>query len=123
MTAQAITAPEGALELGGQTHALRFDHEQIRQTELCWQIVSGSIMGYLGILHQAQMGVYTALYALAYGALASAQRAQGVPSRSRMRLEQFDRIADYGALVGAGDALVRSAMDALPGAQGASKNA
>lgn len=123
MTAQAITAPMGTITLGGEDRMLRFDHEQIRQTELAWQALAGSVMGYLGILHQADRRVYAALCALCYGALASAEKDAGVQIRERMGLAAFDRIADYQTLVKAGGELVASAMAALPAAEDGAKNA
>lgn len=114
MTAQDITAPVGTVELGGKTRTLQFDHEQIRQTELCWQRLTGNVMGYLGILRQAEIGVYAAIFALCFGALASAERRSSVPEKERTTLAQFDLVADYKTLIDMGPDIVASAITALP---------
>lgn len=121
MTAQDITAPVSAVELGGRNRALQFDHEQIRQTELCWQRVTGNVMGYLGILRQADMGVYTALFAVCYGALISAQKSEGTAARELTSLAEFDGMAECQALLDMGAELVASAIAALPKADRSKK--
>ncbi|MDO5299940.1 MAG: hypothetical protein Q4F18_10970 [Clostridia bacterium] len=123
MTAQDITAPAGSIELCGETHALLFDHEQIRQTELCWQRTTGNVMGYLGILRQAEIGVYTAIFAVCYGALLSCEKHGGTPDGGRTTLERFDALADYQALISMGPDIVATAMTALPAAGTSAKKA
>ena len=112
-TAQDIGAPMREIELGGKVYRLAFSHEQIRRTELCWQTVTSASMGYYAILMQAERGVYTALYALCFGALLAAQMADGVAFGERMTAAKFDKLADYKALYAIKDALVAAAIEAL----------
>lgn len=121
-TAASITAPREVMALGGREVALRFDNRQIRETELAWQTYAGKPMGYLGILYQAEAGVFAALCALIYGGIRSAQEADGVPRRERMTIEALDAALDYRAAQEAREAIVGAAVGALPKA-GAQKKA
>ena len=123
MTAQGITAPQGEVTIGGEARAVRFDHAQIRETELTWQALTGNVMGYLGILYQAETGVYAALCALAYGAIVSAQLAGGTRRKDCMRLVRFDAAADYHEVLSAQDELTRMAKEALSAPGNKKKNA
>lgn len=94
-TAERITAPTGQVIIGGKTYPVRYDHAQIRETELAWMALARVGMGYLGILSQATRDMYTALLALVYGAIASGQAHAGVAARERLTLAQMEHDADY----------------------------
>lgn len=117
MFAEDITAPSGMVTLDGTQFPTRFDHEQIRQTEMAWQVLTMRPMGYMAILMQAQRGVYTALCALCYGAIASGQKRSGVALDKRLTILHFDRIADYGCLLSAQKDLLESALRAMDDGQ------
>lgn len=117
MRAEDITAPAGSVTLGGKPYPTRYDHEQIRQTEMAWQALTMRPMGYMAILMQAQRGVYTALCALCYGAIASGQKRAGVAVDKRLTLLQFDRIAEYRQLLGAQAPLLEDALRAMDDGQ------
>lgn len=123
MTAQEITAPQGRVQLGGEEREVRFDHAQIRETELAWQALTGNVMGYLGILYQADAGVFAALEALMYGAMVSAQLAGGAKRKECLRLVRFDRTITYREAQAAKDELVRLAQMAIGEPGGDEKNA
>ena len=120
-TAADITAPEVVLKLGGREVAARFDHNQMRMSEMYWQYTMGRKLGYLGVMDQAVARTYSGLGAIGYGAAASAAMAQGMQP---IAMRDFDRMFDYDMLRGVAQQLIDGAIEALPkGKKAGSKKA
>lgn len=111
MLATEITAPEKEAKLGGKTVRLRFDHNQMRQSEIYYQNTVLRKLGYIGIVDQLLARTYIGLGAIAYGAAASAQMAEG---RIPMAMREFDRDVSYDELRAAAQTLVSGVMESMP---------
>lgn len=111
MLAMEISAPEREAILGGAPVRLRFDHNQMRQSELYYQQTTARRLGYLGIVEQAIAGTYIGLGAIAYGARASAQMAEGKGPEPMWR---FDRDTGYEELRACMNTLLDGVTESLP---------
>jgi len=111
MSDTAFPAPQGEIRLFDREVAVRFDHNQMRQTELYWQWAVGTRLGYLGIVMQLTARTFVGLEAVAYGAVVSAQMAAG---ESPMTRHEFDVKADYAQLREAAQALIDGVMQSMP---------
>ena len=120
-TAADISAQEIVIKLGGREVNARFDHNQMRMSEMYWQHTMLRKLGYLDVMDQAIARTYSGLGAIAYGAVASAAMAANMPPVS---MWQFDRMFDYDMLRGCAQQLIDGAMEALPkGKKGSAKKA
>ena len=121
MQATAIDAPVMEIKIGGRERELRFDNEMIRRTEIAFAASTGVQMGYLGILAQADRGIFAALCAMCYGGIASAEAFAGLDPRRRTTFRALDAEIGYTGLIDQGDFLVKAAMEALDAGRGAQK--
>ena len=120
-TAADITAQEIVLKLGGREVNARFDHNQMRMSEMYWQHTIVRKLGYLGVLEQAIARTYSGLGAICYGAVASAAMAKDLQP---VAMRDFDRMFDYDQLRGCAQQLIDGAIEALPkGKKGGAKKA
>ena len=120
-TAMDISAPEVVLKLGEREVNARFDHNQMRMSEMYWQQTIMRKLCYLGVLEQAIARTYSGLGAICYGAVASAAMAQGLQP---VAMREFDRMFDYDQLKGCAKQLIDGAIEALPkGKKGDAKKA
>lgn len=118
-TAADISAQQIVLRLGGQEVDVRFDHNQMRMSEMYWQHTMLRKLGYLGVLEQAIARTYCGLGAICYGAVASAAMAQGLQP---ITMREFDRMFDYDMLRASAQQLIDGVMASLPkGKPGAQK--
>lgn len=120
MLATDVSAPEIAAKLCGREVLMRFDHNQMRQSELYWQYSTGGVLGYYGIVDQAANRTYCGLGAICYGAVAAAAIEQG---KQPISMAQFDRMADYRALRPLAGQMIDCVIRSLPGPEGGEKNA
>lgn len=118
MLATDVSAPQGEATLCGKRVALRFDHNMMRLTELYFQQTSGFRMSYYGIVDLAAVRAYGGLGALAYGASASAARADG---KELVAIEDFDRLCTYEELRACSGTLLEGALAGLPRKEGRAK--
>ena len=120
-TAADISAQEIVIKLGGREVNARFDHNQMRMSEMYWQHTMLRKLGYLGVMEQAIARTYSGLGAIAYGAVASAAMAQDLPP---VAMREFDRMFDYDMLRTCAKQLIDGAIEALPrGKKGGAKKA
>lgn len=110
MNGTDISAPETQATLGGRERTLRFDHNAMRLSEIYYQYTTRKKLGYLGICDQALSRTYIGLGAIAYGAAASAEMAQG---RSMTAMQAFDEAVSYGELLSIGTDMMREATAAI----------
>lgn len=110
-TAADISAQETQLKLGGREVAARFDHNQMRMSEMYWQYTMMRKCGYLAIMDQAVARTYSGLGAICYGALASAAMEKGLQP---IAMRDFDRAFDYDQIRSCAQQLIDGAIDALP---------
>lgn len=106
-----ISAPALEAELGGERMALRFDHNQMRMSEIYYQTTTLRKLGYLGIVDQAISRTYIGLGAIAYGAAASAAMAQGALPPT---MHDFDGRVTYDELRACARALLDGIMESMP---------
>lgn len=106
-----IAAPVLAAVLGGRNVTLRFDHYQMRMSELYWQYSTRGKLGYIGIVDQLIHKTYCGMGAIAYGAVASAAIEAG---KEPIAMSAFDKLASYDELKACQKALLDGAMGALP---------
>ena len=118
MQGMDISAPQTEIVIGGKTVTARFDHNAMRLAEIYWQHTTLRRLGYIGIAEQASARTYTGLGAIAYGATASAAMAAG---KAPMDMSAFDRIATYGDLLMAAQALIGGVRGSLPAPGNAKK--
>lgn len=118
MLATDVSAPQGEATLCGQRVALRFDHNMMRLTELYFQQTSGFRMSYYGIVDLAAVRAYGGLGALAYGAVASAARAD---DKSPISIMDFDQACTYEELRACSGTLLEGALACLPKREGSEK--
>ncbi len=111
MQATQISAPVREATLGGKTTALRFDHNQMRMSEIYYQQTTQHKLGYIGILDQAISRTYIGLGALAYGAAASAALDRDAPVPT---MREFDEQVTYDELRACARLLVDGTMESLP---------
>lgn len=121
MQAVDIDAPEMQATLGGKAWTLRFDNDMIRRTEITYAQAVGVQMGYLGILCQAERGIFGALCAMCYGAIASAEAHEGVRTRQRTSFQTLDAAIGYRELVDLGEDMVTAALRAIDAGRGNQK--
>lgn len=121
MQAVGIDAPEMQVVLGGKEWTLRFDNDMIRRTEICYAQAVGVEMGYLGILSQADRGIFGALCAICYGAIASDEAFSGVDARHRTPFRALDAAIGYMELIDLGPDLVKTALRAIDAGRGHQK--
>lgn len=110
-TAADISAQQIVLRLGGREVDARFDHNQMRMSEMYWQHTTLRKLGYLGVLEQAIARTYCGLGAICYGAVASAAMEQGMQP---ITMREFDRMFDYDMLRASAQQLIDGVMAALP---------
>jgi len=128
MKALDITAREISVFLGGEKTPLRFDHRAMQQAEIYAEMTMGGgrTLGYIAILTRAQRRTYLGLAALVYGAVVSAQMADAARKRTGyapLPIELYDACVDYAQLLAVADDVVPLAIEALPKAEDAGKNA
>ncbi len=111
MKATEISAPEREIRLCGGAVRVRFDHNQMRQSELYWQWSVGRRLGYLGIVAQMLDKTFIGLEAVAYGAVASFQMANGRPP---ITMRAFDAAITYDELLTAAEALKGGVKESMP---------
>lgn len=121
MQAVDIDAPEMQVRLGGKEWTLRFDNDMIRRTEICYAQAVGVQMGYLGIVAQADRGIFGALCAMCYGAIASQEAFDRVPARQRVDFAAFDAFVRYREMIDVGDDVVGAALRAIDTGSGQQK--
>lgn len=110
-----ITAPTAEAKIGGRMTLLRFDHYQMRMSEMYWQYSTRGKLGYIGIVDQLVHRTYCGMGAIAYGAVASAAIEAG---KEPISMGAFDKAASYDELKACVQTLIRGAMDALPRGNG-----
>ena len=111
MNATDISAPQSEAMLCGQHVMLRFDHDMMRLTEIYFQQTSGFRQSYYGIVDLAAVRGYGGLGAIAYGAVASAARAD---KKTPIGIEEFDQRCTYEELRACADTLLEGALSSLP---------
>ena len=120
-TAADISSPEIVIKLGEREVSARFDHNQMRMSEMYWQHTMLRKLGYLGVMDQAIARTYSGLGAICFGAVAASAMEQGLQP---ITMRDFDRMVDYDMLRGIAQQLIDGAMEALPkGKKGGAKKA
>ena len=120
-TAADISAPEIVIKLGEREVSTRFDHNQMRMSEMYWQHTMLRKLGYLGVMDQAIARTYSGLGAICFGAVAASAMEQGLQP---IAMRDFDRMVDYDMLRAIAQQLIDGAMEALPkGKKGGAKKA
>ncbi len=118
MLASDVSAQEMEGKLGGRMVAMRFDHNQMRMSELYWQHTTRGKLGYYGIVDQAIHRTYVGLGALCYGAVASAAMSAGKPP---VTMTEFDRMTHYDDLRPLAEQMIDAVIASMP--RGNAKNA
>lgn len=118
MMATDVSAPEITARIGGREVTMRFDHNQMRMSEIYYQQTTLRKLGYLGIVDQMISRTYIGLGAIAYGAAASAAMALG---KTPIAAGEFDRTASYDELRACAQTMIDAVIESMP--KGEAKNA